>query len=97
MSYQVEISDLAIEQAFEIETYYHGYGPGLGNEFLDVLFDCYVSLEANPNRWQCIRNDIRRALVKKFPYSVFYRVQETAQKVEILTVLHQKADPGKWP
>jgi plasmid stabilization system protein ParE len=97
MNYQVEISDLAIEQAFEIETYYHRYGPSLGNEFLDALFDCYVSLEANPNRWQCIRNDIRRALVNKFPYSVFYRVQETAQKVEILTVLHQKADPGKWP
>jgi len=97
MSYRVELSDLAVEQAFEIESYYDAQMPGLGGEFLDYLFACYLGLESNPSRWQILHQDIRRALVDRFPYSVFYRIKETDQKVEVLTVLHQSSNPNQWP
>jgi plasmid stabilization system protein ParE len=36
---------------------------------------------------------VRRAALSKFPYHVFYAVNESAAEVEIIAVLHQSRDP----
>lgn len=36
-----------------------------------------------------------QAVVSRFPYAVFYRVE--SKRVVVLTVLHTSRDPSTWP
>jgi plasmid stabilization system protein ParE len=42
-----------------------------------------------------VHGEVRRAMVSRFPYAVFYRVE--AKQVVVLTVLHTARDPRLWP
>jgi plasmid stabilization system protein ParE len=39
---------------------------------------------------------IRCAVIKKFPFSIFYLVEEEQQKVNIIAVLHNAQNPEIW-
>jgi plasmid stabilization system protein ParE len=38
---------------------------------------------------------VRRMIVSRFPYAVFYRVE--ADRIVVLAVLHTARDPESWP
>jgi plasmid stabilization system protein ParE len=95
MSYRLSVTEIAMQQAFELEDWYEAAQKGRGEVFIDALFECYQYLEERPFRWPVIRQEVRRALLASFKCSVFYRVKDDT--VLILAVIHQAADPGKWP
>jgi plasmid stabilization system protein ParE len=95
MSYRLSVSEIAMQQAFELEAWYDSWQEGRGAAFIDALFECYQQLEVSPFRWAVLKQDIRRALLAPFKCAIFYRVKEDS--VVILAVMHQAADPGKWP
>jgi plasmid stabilization system protein ParE len=39
--------------------------------------------------------EVRRAVVSRFPYAVFYRIEP--KRVVVLAVLHMARDPKVWP
>jgi plasmid stabilization system protein ParE len=42
-----------------------------------------------------VYGEVRRALVSRFPYAVFYRIE--MNRIVVLTVLHSARDPKLWP
>ena len=63
--------------AAEIERAYRWYEKeraGLGSEFLEAVEKMVKVIAANPERFTAIRRDIRRAVLRRFPYSIFYRI-----------------------
>ena len=58
----------------------------------DASFD---AIERFPEMFPCVLGEVRRAMVARFPYAVFYRI-ETMQIV-VLGVLHSARDPRVWP
>jgi toxin ParE1/3/4 len=61
----------------EIEEAYIAYETirrGLGVEFLDELRRVETHLHANPALYQRVEGDVRRAVLRRFPYGVFYVV-----------------------
>jgi plasmid stabilization system protein ParE len=80
-----------VEDAYQ---WYEQQRAGLGDEFLQALEAVYSRLQATPQIHQQIRGDVRRALLRRFPYSVYYRVH--SDKVEIVAVQHQRRDPKAW-
>lgn len=52
------------------------------------------SLPENPEQFPYVRGDVRRALVRRFPYAVCY-VAEPDQ-ISILAVIHTRRHPGRW-
>lgn len=95
MKYRVSISEIADLQIEEFELYLESQKPGLADRFTDRLFELFQKLEENPHTWQKINAEIRRAILKGFPYNIFYEIIDS--KVIILAIIHQAADPGKWP
>ena len=67
---------------------------GLGNEFLDELDLVMERVVYSPFQFPQIRNEVRRALLRRFPYSVYFRVSDEA--VMLIAVLHQHRDPRNW-
>ena len=83
--------DLDVEAAFE---WYENERPGLGVEFLDELRATYNRIADRPLKYQELRGSIRRALLGRFPYAVYFAIE--ADIVVVVAVLHASRDPAEW-
>ena len=84
-------TDLDVEAAFE---WYENERPGLGLEFLDELRAAYERIVDGPLKYQLLRSGIRRALLRRFPYAVYFAIEDDVAVV--LAVLHDNRDPAEW-
>lgn len=84
-------ADQDVEAAFE---WYQSEREGLGLEFLDELRAAYGRVSEGPLKYREIRSGIRRALLRRFPYAVYFSVEPDT--VVILAVLHAHRDPAAW-
>jgi plasmid stabilization system protein ParE len=84
-------ADLEIERAFE---WYENEQTGLGVEFLDELRRAYNRIVEGPLKYPIIRLNTRRALIKRFPYAVYFAAEN--ETVIVLAVLHTSRDPAEW-
>jgi len=80
-----------VEAAFN---WYEGEEPGLGLEFLDELRAAYHRILHHPLGYQNLRSGIRRALTRRFPYAVYFSIEEEA--IVIVAVLSTARDPEEW-
>lgn len=83
--------DLDVEAAFE---WYENERPRLGVEFLDELRATYNRIADGPLKYQELRSGIRRALLRHFPYAVYFAIE--ADIVVVVAVLHASRDPAEW-
>jgi toxin ParE1/3/4 len=74
--------------------WYEGRRAGLGEEFLEELDSALRRVIKSPFQFPKIKNNIRRALLRRFPYSVYFGV--TRETLELVAVLHQHRDPRYW-
>lgn len=84
-------ADLDVEAAFE---WYENERPGLGAEFLDELRAAYKRIADGPLRYRELRGGIRRALLRRFSYAVYFAIE--ADIVVVVAVLHASRDPAEW-
>jgi toxin ParE1/3/4 len=42
-----------------------------------------------------VRPRIRRALLKRFPYGVFYT--EFPDRIQVIAIIHSRKHPARWP
>jgi plasmid stabilization system protein ParE len=80
-----------IEEAFD---WYEGQRSGLGLEFRAELEAAIGRLATNPQLYQVIHRETRRALLRRFPYGVFYRVYP--QAIIVVAVMHGRRTPTRW-
>lgn len=84
-------ADLDIEAAFQ---WYEKEQPGLGFEFLGELRATYSRIVEGPLKYRHLRSGVRRALLRRFPYAVYFAVEPTV--IVVLAVLHVSRDPAEW-
>ncbi|WP_198305875.1 type II toxin-antitoxin system RelE/ParE family toxin [Arcobacter vandammei] len=89
---KIEISKPAWFEILEAQDYYNLQKDGLGNIFKYEVKKTFVSIEKFPNLYPNITKNIKRCLLYKFPYTVFYSLIEN-EKILILSVAHQKKKP----
>ena len=75
--------------------YYEEQAQGLGEQFLSAVNSAFDAIERYPEMFARVHGEVRRALISRFPYAVFYRVE--SKRVVVLTVLHTARDPKVWP
>jgi plasmid stabilization system protein ParE len=83
-------ADLDIVAAFD---WYEKEQTGLGRQFLDEVRATYNRIADGPLAYQDIRSGIRRSLVQRFPYAVYFAVEDDV--VVVLAVLHINRDPAE--
>ncbi len=74
--------------------WYEQQQPGLGTAFLDRVRDEFARIAANPQLHSIVYQDVRKAVVQKFPYVVLYK--EEAGEVVVIAVFHTARDPAIW-
>lgn len=80
-----------VEEAFQ---WYDSQRPGLGAAFRHALDIAVAAVVSNPEAYAVIHRETRRALLPKFPYGLFYRVQDDT--VVVVACIHAKRHPRIW-
>lgn len=90
---RIEYHPAVAAELTEIRDYYNGKVPGLGDAFIDEFEREVLRIAAMPERWMLVRRDIRRALMRRFPYAILYRVSKD-DAVRITVVKHERRHPA---
>ena len=94
MAWQIIVrpqSDLDIQAA---AFWYEDQQSGLGARFLNELDQVFQRIEENPHQFPRLAGDVRRALLRRFPYGVYFIAE--GHDVRILAVLHLHRHPDVW-
>jgi plasmid stabilization system protein ParE len=78
----------------EAARFYERKVPGLGTRFRAEFDSAAARILEAPDRWRILEKDIRRFVMRRFPYSILYRVE--GEVVRILVVKHHSRHPDYW-
>ena len=78
----------------EAARWYEQRSPGLGSEFLRAVDVTLAEITRMPERYPLVRGRARRALLRRFPYGVFFVA--TPDLVSVVACLHARRDPRLW-
>ena len=80
-----------VREAFE---WYEAQRPGLGGLFRRALDIGVGSVEQQPDAYGVVNRELRRFLLRTFPYGLYYRVME--QNIVVVACMHGKRHPTTW-
>ena len=75
--------------------WYDERAPGLGLEFARAVDAAIAAIRQNPEAYPLVEGDIRRAILRRFPYNIFF-YREAADELVVLACLHHRRDPEAW-
>lgn len=84
-------ADRDIEATFD---WYENEQTELGRNFLDEVRATYDRIVKGPLKYQALRAGIRRALLRRFPYAVYFAIE--GHIIVVLAILHAGRDPAEW-
>jgi plasmid stabilization system protein ParE len=93
LSYEVQVRRAAELDIAEAQVWYEAKQPGLGAEFRSEVSQVIDRLAVSPLIYQVVHRDIRRAIVRRFPYLVWHRV--AAETVIVLACTYAGRDPER--
>jgi hypothetical protein len=66
----------------------------LGYDFAVEVYSAIERAMAHPKAWPIIEEDMRRSLVRRFPFGILYA--EKDEELFIVAVMHMHRDPDYW-
>ena len=93
MALAVRFRPEAEAEAIDIRDWYERRRTGLGKEFTAALADILQRIAERPLLFRRAHNEIRRAVLARFPYAVYFRVH--GSEIIVLAV-HGRQDPARW-
>ena len=94
MTLPVVFRPAAQEEFDAAVAWYESQRPGLGGDFVAQVKHILVTIANHPERYRIADGDVREALVSRFPYCVYYRVNR--DRVVVIAVFHSSRDPAIW-
>jgi plasmid stabilization system protein ParE len=79
----------------EAEDWYRALDPKLADNFVRDLESALAALQGNPEQYQRVRGEVRRAALQRFPYGLFYIASEN--RILVMRCLHHRRSPRQWP
>jgi len=96
---KLRIHQKAHAEAVGGAAYYESQRSELGGAFLELVQDAFRQIEQHPRRFAKLETtqlegEIRRCLLRKFPYVIIYEVR--SDLIEVLAVAHASRMPDYW-
>ena len=95
MAFRLKISSRALREIGDAQEWYELQSPGLGEEFIRSIELQLKHLEQTPLLYAEVIPKVRRALLPRFPYGIFFALQDNV--IFILAVIHDARNPKLWP
>ena len=94
MAAELTIAPETQQDIGEAYCWYEDRRPGLGEGFLSCVDACIQQICRMPEAHAKVHEDYRRALVRRFPYAVFY--EHAGGTVTVYGVFHTSRHAEKW-
>jgi plasmid stabilization system protein ParE len=94
MSLPLVINPLAEDDLEEAKAWYNRQRDGLGDEFLECVDEAVGQIRQFPLASAKAFEGLRRKLVRRFPYGIFFRIDD--DQITVVAVYHCKRDPRGW-
>lgn len=94
MTLPVTFTAAARAEFIEAAAWYEAKRPGLGGDFIARIDQCVRRIAEQPTRYPVVHNGIRRIVAVRFPYSVYFLVEN--RQLVVLAVFHGRRDPAIW-
>ncbi len=84
----------ALQEYEDAVLYYRDISPSLASVFIKKMEEGIQKVIEYPEAWQEVETGIRRHLVQRFPYGIYYSIQD--DYIMITAVMHMSRKPGYW-
>jgi toxin ParE1/3/4 len=81
-------------EVVEAAQFYERRVPGLGRRFLHEFDTAIADILEAPTRWRILEDGVRRFVLKRFPYGIYYRIE--GDHLRVLVLKHHSRHPDYW-
>lgn len=92
--FKVIFTPAARADLIDAQQWYEGETPGLGRRFRAAIDAVTERMNANPQQFPIVFKNVRRALLRRFPYSMFFVVE--GDSLLVIACFHASRDPSRW-
>lgn len=93
MGYKIKLLPVVHRELRKAKKWYNEQKGELGEEFKEAVNTEIAYIKEHPENYQKKYKELRQSLVTRFPYAIFYLVEEQEKRVIIFGVLHTKRNP----
>ena len=94
MAREPEYLDEALEEAEAAARWYAERSSSAAAAFADEIDAAITAIAQNPDAWPPYDHGTRHYLLRRYPFSVVYRVESA--RILIVAVAHGRRRPGYW-
>lgn len=94
MTLPVVFTEAAREDVLHAFDWYEARQPGLGQSFVAELDAVIARIGDAPHQFPLVQGPIRRGLLRRFPYAIFFRLTPAA--AQMIACLHTARNPSTW-
>jgi plasmid stabilization system protein ParE len=84
----------ALSEYAEAVQYYTEQRVEVAQAFINAIEDTVYRIRESPNRYIEIDHEVRKCMVRRFPYKLLYTVEQDF--ILILAIMHCSRKPGYW-
>ena len=94
MNRQVIVREEAKKDLAEGYAWYEKRQPGLGRELVFSVEAAIIEIGRRPLTFQIIYKNVRRAVIKRFPYTILFI--ESNDVISVIAIFHARRNPRIW-
>jgi plasmid stabilization system protein ParE len=94
VTYPVIFTPAARAELIEAQDWYEREATGLGRRFRQAIDALIERTSSNPRQFPVVYKNVRRALLRRFPYSLFFVLEDDA--LLVIACFHASRDPSHW-
>ena len=92
--YALSIRKEAEADIAEAYQYYESCRTDLGSDFVLCIEESLARIQKNPKQYKRIYKRVHRALVRRFPFGIYYVIDQ--ENISVIGVLHARKNPLHW-
>jgi plasmid stabilization system protein ParE len=96
MAFDVLIKPLAEIDIKQSVSWYEDAKPGLGIEFYRIILAAINKAREKPNIFPKVNSRLHKISIRKFPFCVFYELENQKNRIVVHAVFHNKRHPKNW-
>jgi plasmid stabilization system protein ParE len=94
MSGRLRIHPEAEAEFAEAIRWYEQHDAGLALDFANAVDDGMAAVQQAPRQYPAVYRDVRRCIIRRFPYGVFFVPGQN--ELQVLAIYHLSRDPRGW-
>ena len=95
VTFPVTFTPRARAELIDAQDWYENEVPGLGRRFRAAVDAVVQRMSAAPRQFPVIYKNVRRALLRRFPYALIF-VIEADETLTVIACFHGSRDPAHW-